>query len=90
MSNAATKSRKPKVPETTTPVKSAAGLRISQLALDVVLLDEYDAPVPAPGGPVVFCNTADGTAAQHLIAWVMQNLPIPATPDAQPAEPAAA
>lgn len=44
-----------------------SGLRVSQIVVQLVLLDEYDAPTKSE--PIVFAGGADGTAIEKLRAW---------------------
>jgi hypothetical protein len=43
-------------------------LRVSQIIVQLVLLDEFDAPRHAE--PIVFAGDADGTAEVKLAAWL--------------------
>jgi hypothetical protein len=43
-------------------------LRVSQIVVSLVLLDEYDAPKNAD--PIAFAGDAEGTAAEKLRGWV--------------------
>jgi hypothetical protein len=62
-----TKRNPPKVQPDSTPA-----LRVSQLELTMILLNEHDAPVRPD--PLVFMGSGQGSAADQLIAW-LQALP---------------
>ena len=47
-------------------------LRVSQIVVNLVLVNEHDAPVQPD--QLVFTGNENGTAAENLIAW-MNNLP---------------
>lgn len=47
----------------------ASKLRVSQIVVNLVLLNEHDAPIPADQ-PVVFTGDANGTAAENLAGWL--------------------
>ena len=50
----------------------APALRVSQIELHVILVNEHDAPVRAD--PLIFEGNDAGSAAEHLSAW-LANLP---------------
>lgn len=44
-------------------------LRVSQIVVNLVLLNEHDAPIPADQ-PIIFTGDANGTAAENLAGWL--------------------
>lgn len=46
----------------------ATKLRVSQIAVNLVLINEHDAPTQAD--PVVFTGDENGTAAENLMGWL--------------------
>lgn len=51
--------------KTETPTQT---LRVSQIAVNLVLLNEHDAPVSPE--QIVFAGNENGTAIDNLMAWV--------------------
>lgn len=49
-------------------------LRVSQIVVNVVLLNEHDAPIPAEQ-PIVFTGDENGTAAENAATW-LTNMPV--------------
>lgn len=62
-------------------------LRVAQIIVNLVLLNEHDAPVSSTE-PLVFTGDANGTAAENLVGWLAK-LPqhLEAAAIAQPPEP---
>lgn len=64
-------------------------LRVSQIVVNVVLLNEHDAPIPADQ-PLVFTGDENGTAADNLTGWLAklpQHLETASAQLAAPPEP---
>lgn len=51
-----------------TATKPKTELRVSQIVVSLVLLNEHDAPVTPE--PVMFAGNETGTAAENLAAWI--------------------
>lgn len=56
-----------------TKPETGTKLRVSQLVLQPILLNEHDSPFTSE--PVVFVGDENGTAADNLAAWIA-NLPL--------------
>ena len=83
--------RKPRVPRTTAPPTNgtAPKLRVSQIVVTLVLIDEYDALKNAD--PLVFTGDVDGSAAEKATAFLTDSLPqLLNTPPEIPQEPVSA
>lgn len=47
----------------------ASSLRVSQIIVNLILLNEHDAPLPADQ-PIIFIGDENGTAADNLAGWL--------------------
>ena len=83
--------RQRRVPPTLTPPSNGTQpkLRVSQIVVTLVLIDEYDALKNAD--PLVFTGDPDGTAAEKATVFLTDSLPqLLTAPIEPPQEPAAA
>ena len=64
----------------TTEPETPQAVPVSQLSVVVYAINEYGSSVPVHQRD--FVNTAEGAAAQHLMAWVAQNFMEPPTVEA--------
>lgn len=70
-------SGKPQVGAPTGDTEAGRGdektLRVSQIVVSLILLNEHDAPITPE--PVIFAGDDNGTAAENLTAWIT-SLPV--------------
>lgn len=57
----------------TTQTEVTPKLRVSQIVVSLVLLNEHDAPITPE--PVLFAGDENGTAAENLALWI-ETLPM--------------